>query len=109
LRGTRTEVLYKDLADVSRELTALRAAFAGMDPREWVILFDARKGPMRNDPAFEQASRPLGALMQGFKRSAVLVGTATGLLQMKRLGRQGESELHVFDDEAQAMAHLLAP
>jgi hypothetical protein len=73
-----------------------------------VFMMDVREGPMRSDPGFEAAMRSSGPNIGAqFKRSAVLVKTAVGKLQMTRLLSEQKSPSVVFDDEAKALAWLL--
>lgn len=54
---------------------------------EWGIVVDMRQAPSRNDPEFEGAMRKLRAATGQFKRVALLVTSATGMLQVNRLSR----------------------
>jgi hypothetical protein len=95
------------LESISRQRTAMLSP-----PRthECVILMDVREGPLRTDPAFEQVVKQSSPDMgQHFKRCAVLVRTAVGRLQLTRHLHERRSPSLVFDDEARALAWLLAP
>jgi hypothetical protein len=73
-----------------------------------VFLMDVREGPLRTDDGFEQVVRDAGPeLSHRFKRSAILVKTAVGALQMKRILRERGGRSEVFDDEEKAIAYLL--
>lgn len=88
-------------------LPALRAA--GRDAAALGILVDVRFGPANNDPAFEVAmNAQMVALVRHFRRYAVVVKTAAGVLQVNRLVRtvHESAEDHVFRDEDQAIAFL---
>ena len=54
---------------------------------EWGIVVDMRQAPSRNDPEFEGAMRKLRGSVNHFKRVALLVNSATGMLQVNRLSR----------------------
>lgn len=72
------------------------------------LLIDVRDAPSRNDDAFEAVlKRHESALFGGWQRRAVLVRTAAGKLQVKRLGKANAiSAGEPFDDEAAAMTFL---
>ncbi len=67
-----------------------------------------REGPLRNDSAFEVTlSRARGAIVARFARSAVLVKSAVGRLQMERYAREDKRQAPlVFGEEAEAIAYL---
>lgn len=93
-------------------LAEIRAAFAGVQPRVAQLagaraLLDLRAGPGRNDADFEAASRELRqSILSQFSRVAILVRSAAGKLQVKRLS---EGEGAVFLDEAEALRYLTQP
>ena len=73
-----------------------------------LMLLDLREGPGRNDASFEAAMLPaIGNLLSRFARSAMLVKTAVGRLQLQRLGRETTMPLSVFYDEQEALRFLL--
>jgi hypothetical protein len=69
-------------------------------------LLDLRAIPAgRNDEAFEQlAMRAQGALARTFSRNAVLVRSAVGKLQIRRLTHGARA---VYQDEAEAIRFLV--
>lgn len=72
------------------------------------LLVDMRGAQLNNDPEFEAvatAAREL--LVRGFGKVAVLVATAVGALQVRRHIREDGRDIPVFQDEAEAIAHLL--
>ena len=73
------------------------------------LLLDSREALMVSDPELQQRmTESARRLFDGFDRTAVLVRTAVGKLQINRMARQGAPQLAVFDDEAAAIAWLLA-
>ena len=73
-----------------------------------LMLLDLREGPGRNDASFEAAMLPaIGNLLSRFARSAMLVKTAVGRLQLQRLGRETAMPMSVFHDEQEALRFLL--
>jgi hypothetical protein len=108
-RPTVNEVEFKALAvELARLLpSAQRAASLG-------LLLDMRDAPLLGDPVLEEAAiRSARDISAGFPRTAVLVRTAVGALQVKRIGRAvAPGETPLFHDEAEAFAFLhgtLAP
>lgn len=72
--------------------------------REWGIVVDMRHAPRRNDPTFEAAMRGLrDAVQVRFARTAVLLETAVGLLQVTRLTREDGSSSFATQSEAAAL------
>ncbi len=110
LRIARTSTPFSDLAQLPRELQSIVAAVdgAGIDKASTRLLMDAREAPLRNDPAFEEASRENTRVAAQFAKFAVLIKTATGRLQFNRLQRERKTEVQVFDDEANALRYLLS-
>ncbi len=102
VRITRTaEPMPKDLVEVRRifgELVAPLRRLAGKK-----ALLDLRNGRGRNDDDFESASGQISIeLRRNFTRVAVLVGSAVGKLQVKRL----TGARSIFSDEAEALRYL---
>jgi hypothetical protein len=63
-----------------------------------------RHAPPRNDPAFETAMRGLrDAVEVRFARTAVLLDTAVGLLQVTRLTREDGAGTFATQSEAAAL------
>lgn len=93
-----------------RMSATLAARAAGIDMRKTALLIDLRSGPMRNDEPFEEAMvttrQHMVAAVRSFAKTAFLVRTAVGALQVKRYARAEGQELHVFEDEAAALAYL---
>jgi len=72
--------------------------------RAWGIVVDMRQAPPRNDPSFESAMRGLrDAVEERFARTAVLLGTAVGLLQVTRLAREDGATSLATQSEAEAL------
>lgn len=108
----RTERTFDSIADAEQAFDALVAGLDKLDGTERGLLMDLRDGPARNDPQFEamvlKYRRLLGAR---FRRRAVLVKTAAGMLQLRRLERQhGSASVHVdvFLHEHLAIEFLMA-
>ncbi|NUP07682.1 MAG: hypothetical protein HOW73_16670 [Polyangiaceae bacterium] len=83
----------------------------GIDPHKTSLLVDLRNSPMRNDEEFEHAiaarRRELDSALRAFARSAYLVRTPAGKLQIQRYLREDGVSRPVFDDEAAAIRYLV--
>lgn len=105
VRVTRTQKAFAEIADTERANDEVVEAMRSRSPRR--VLLDLREGPPgRNDQAFEDASarwrQKLGEL---FDKRSVLVKSAVGKLQVRRLTR-GAGNILVTQDEAEAIRFL---
>lgn len=102
-RPATSEVEYKALAfELARLVpSAQRAASLG-------LVLDLRDAPLLSDPELEEvAIRSAREMSTGFPRTAVLVRTAVGALQAKRIGRGvALDSMRLCNDEAEAFAYL---
>jgi hypothetical protein len=72
------------------------------------LLVDLRTGPSRNDPEFEETVKDFRqALFSLFRRSAVVVRMAAGVMQLTRYARSDGVGTAIFTDEDEALAYLL--
>ncbi len=89
------------------ELTAANEAVVGRFSQQyesWSVVVDMRQAPARNDPAFEAAMRGLRASIEArFARTAVLLATQVGMLQVNRLTREDGATSFATTDEAAAL------
>lgn len=76
------------------------------DPAHWGVLFDSREAIGRSDSDFEHESRRMRTyLLETFARLAILVRSAAGVMQVRRLSTKLHDErLGVFRDPARARA-----
>jgi hypothetical protein len=77
----------------------------------WALLQDMRAAPLLDNPDWEaEQLRYAGQFRSGWRRSALLVQTAIGKLQAKRLAHSPVpvpvAEVMVFDDEIAALNSL---
>lgn len=96
--------------EVMGEVAKVGSTYSGLEG--YALLVDSRAGPLRNDGDFENMMGEQREAMFGrFRRVAVLLRTATGLLQANRLARQRQSETQpgIFQDESDAVAWLTGP
>lgn len=112
----RTATPYPSLEDVAR---GYDEAFAVIDPWRrakrkalpsfrFGVIYDVRNSaPARTDAGFERVHRDYRPKL--FARSpalVVLVGTAEGLAQMRRLGHADGSRFYATDDPIDAVRHV---
>lgn len=107
----RTNQPFTSLAELDRETSAIERVLTKARLTSSRVLVDLRHGPLRNDPAFESAIARTRKIIYGtFDRSAVLVSTAVGRLQVMRHARvDGLKDFAAFNSEAEAMAFLHEP
>lgn len=104
----RTRRRYTDLSEIAPSFAALDARFEALPFGATSLLVDLRPVVGRNDEAFEAALAPLRRdLLRKFERSALLVRTTIGRLQLERYLAADGIEARVFSDEAEAMAWFL--
>jgi hypothetical protein len=103
-RGTERAAYLEELIPAFEDL---REALQTFDRSTFSLLVDLRRGPLRNDDAFETAIAPYRReLTRGFRRAAILVRSAVGVLQVNRYKRTGEAGPPVFTGELEALEHL---
>ena len=84
----RTALPFGSLDEVAAANGQVVQKFA-LHHRQWGIVVDMAGAPARNDPAFESAMRSLRVAVEtSFARTAVLLGTHVGVLQVKRFTRE---------------------
>ncbi len=109
VRYERTAEPYGDFAEMDASYRQIEAALVRA-PADSRLLIDMRLAPPRNDEGFEaRAASAVEGLTRRFTRYATLVRTAVGKLHTLRIGAQVGREVHVFLDEAEALAYLARP
>ncbi len=108
VRLTRTPVSYVELSEIGSSFLLIDRTLIEVDRKRFDLLLDLREGPRRNDADFEtHVDRHRRALLGSFRRTAIMVKTAAGLLQVKRhLQEDGNNRASVFMSEEQAMGYL---
>lgn len=107
IRARRTSTPFASAAD----MYAVEAQFLRTIPvRErfgLAVLVDVRDAPMlANDGLEIEAAKVIDAMAGDFERSALLVRTAVGALQVRRIARTNHFRLELFEDESSALAYL---
>lgn len=109
VRVKRTKTPYASIAELKQTNELRRRLLRDYDGLRYCLLLDARDGPLRNDPEFEETARESRTeMIATFHRTAIVVKTAVGMLQLQRLNRTDNSpNVRVFhDDEVAALAFL---
>ena len=103
----RSDVPYPAIADLKACFDDIDKALESLDRSKSVLVFDVRKGPLRNDPVFESVSNDRRRRIQrGFARRCVLVASKIGMVQIERHAALDPFPVEVFDDP-DAMAAAL--
>jgi hypothetical protein len=90
------------------EFAKLRFSLLAVDRASTSLLVDMRLATIRGDETMDRVTGAFQDLTRGFHKTAVLVRTATGLLQIKRTAREGSTPALGFMDEGKALAYLRA-
>ena len=107
LRRVRTPEQFVSTAQIQAVYDELVRVIGEVDRARYTQLIDARAAPPRNDQPFEATvERHHDALYSGFLASAVLVQSAVGKLQVKRMLEASGVKASVFNDEAEALEYL---
>jgi hypothetical protein len=112
VRWARTNIVLESVDEYEQMTHATVLALLPIDRPKHAMLIDLRDAPLRNDPGFEEINRRFRRdLHHGFARSAVLVRTRAGMLQINRHTSEfpGEVRGHrAFMVEEDAVAFLTA-
>jgi hypothetical protein len=65
-----------------------------------------RLATIRNDDTMDRVTEEFQAVIRGFRKAAVLVRTATGMLQIRRTVQEGITSARGFMDENEALRYL---
>jgi hypothetical protein len=103
----RTAAAFQRIGDIEVCFRELEQALAGVDRGRSVLLIDTRKGPSRNDEAFEAAMRRCrGMLLSGFLNRVSIVATAAGSLQIQRYAKTDGTPMLVTMDPKVGFKYL---
>lgn len=107
LRITRSNVRFEREEDIETSSRAVLEATSRFDRSRYRLLVDLRDGPLRTDRTFEERFEKFRAeMLRGYARTAILVRSAVGKLQVQRHARADATPLQVFDDEKAALEFL---
>jgi hypothetical protein len=106
----RTTAPFDHIEEVEACFKKIELLLKDIPRKHYSLLVDARKGALRNDPAFEAAlSKHRGKLLFGFAKNAALTATASGQLQIKRFARNDGRSVFATSDPAAAFEYLGLP
>lgn len=106
----RTLAPFESVAHIEACFNAVERALLQVPRHAYSLLVDARGGPGRNDPTFEEAvKKARGKLLLGFARNAALASTAAGRLQIQRYAKVDGRVVFATDDPAAAFEYLGLP
>jgi hypothetical protein len=107
VRFERTPLQFASLEVAEQVFERLLRLVKATDLQGYALLVDSRSGPGRNDEAFERLlGRYRDALFAPFTRCAMLLRTATGIMQSQRLAKGHTVKVQAFQDEALAVQYL---
>jgi hypothetical protein len=105
----RSNRQLKSIEEIKQSFEDVVLALRPLNKPKLKILVDLRDGPsMRNDPEFEKAATPYRrAITEGFYKSAILLKSAAGTLQVKRYRREdGGDGPPIFGTQEEALLFL---
>ncbi|MEP7120176.1 MAG: hypothetical protein ABJE95_04660 [Byssovorax sp.] len=107
IRVARTSIPLTGEADVDAMVRRARAELDRAGRRSNVLLIDLRVALLSDETNYAAAMRKLRAeITRGFARSAFLVTTSVGRIQVGRFLREEHIDAPVFADEAEALRSL---
>jgi hypothetical protein len=107
VRTTRSDKPFASMQELEACFEGLIKALDDLGRARYALLADIRAAPGRNDPQFEAVlQRVRLRWIGGFRKVAVLVQSAVGLLQVKRYARQDDVKRLVTNDEDELMKYL---
>ncbi|HEY3256233.1 MAG TPA: hypothetical protein VGJ91_19880 [Polyangiaceae bacterium] len=106
LRVTRISDLYPDTAALRAAHDWLLRIFARFDRTRIVLVWDGRRGKLRNDPEFEAAVKQvLPAVTEGWREFISINNTPVVKVQFFRWTQEGTTcAIQAFNDEAEALS-----
>ena len=109
VRLIRSGAAIEDLDDYRSSMDTLVAWLEERITPGMVCLIDSRDSIPRNDERFEAITREYRKqVRERFAKTAVLLRTQIGVLQMQRFDREEQTHTAVFHDEHDALAWLRA-
>jgi len=109
VRITRMSDLFADTQSLRAAHDWLQQTLARFERPRIVMVYDGRRGKLRNDPEFEQAVKQvLPGLTQGWREFVSINNTPAVKIQFFRWSQEGTSApIRVFNDEREALNFAL--
>jgi hypothetical protein len=109
VRVTRTSDAYPDTKSLRDAHSWLFSRFKEFDRPKFVLLWDGRRGKLRNDPEFETAIKEVLPLVtEGWGEFISINNTPVMTVQFHRWTREGIScPIRAFNDEHLALSYAL--
>jgi hypothetical protein len=109
LRVTRISDAYPDVRALGQAHDWLLKAFETFERPKMVLVWDGRRGKLRNDPEFERAmARYLPLVTAGWREFISLNNTPVVKVQFFRWAQERiSSPIRAFNDEREAFEHAL--
>ena len=106
IRVTRISDLYPDTAALRAAHDWLLQIFSRFERSQLVLVWDGRRGKLRNDPEFEAAIKQvLPAVTQDWREFISINNTPVVKVQFFRWTQEGTTgRIQAFNDEAEALA-----
>lgn len=109
VRVTRISDAYPDVQSLGKAHDWLLKQFEAFDRPKVVLVWDGRRGKLRNDPEFERAmARYLPLVTSGWREFISLNNTPVVKVQFFRWNQERiSSPIRAFNDEREAFEHAL--
>jgi hypothetical protein len=109
MRVTRVSDMYPDTRALRAAHDWLLKLFARFDRPNIVLVWDGRRGKLRNDPEFEQAMKQvLPTITQGWREFISINNTPVVKMQFFRWSQERTSvQIRAFNDEREALDFAL--
>jgi hypothetical protein len=109
MRITRISDLYPDIPALHAAHAWLLKVLAGYERSGLVLVWDGRRGKLRNDPEFEAAVKEvLPAITEGWREFISINNTPAVKIQFFRWSQEGTaSSIRVFNDEQEALNYAV--
>ncbi|KYF68094.1 hypothetical protein BE11_17270 [Sorangium cellulosum] len=103
----RSSLHYPSMEVLEQNFDRLEQALGIISRHRSVLLVDARDAPFRNDDMFDEPfARRHARLVQGFKKTAVILRSAVGVLQVGRITKGSLQPVSTFTKPEDALLHL---
>ena len=103
----RTAARIEVLPDIERSFDEVARILAKIERKNYRLLVDVRRSSGRNDEGFEaELKKHRGKLLSGFLKTATLVLSPAGLLQIQRYAKEDQHDLFATNSPSDAFRFL---